>query len=176
MPVLREDSAMGGMMALAAAVRQPTLIKGLALLATPWDFHSDDIQSFAMDPAVARWLSDWLDKQPSISGQLVHQWLYLRDPWLVHAQYRYFARLEQDSPEATAFIERQHWLHDSVDLTRAVAKDCFIHRAIYNLPHLGQWDVDGTVIDPASISVPTFIATAQHDRLVPAQWPSPRSV
>src|SRR4029077_2221749 len=33
---------MGGLLAVAAAQRRPDLIRALALLATPWDFHAGD--------------------------------------------------------------------------------------------------------------------------------------
>ncbi len=39
-PVVLAGYCMGGLLALAAALRQPERLRGLALLATPWDFHA----------------------------------------------------------------------------------------------------------------------------------------
>jgi len=42
-PVVLAGYCMGGLLALAAALRRPDLMRGLALLATPWDFHAVDV-------------------------------------------------------------------------------------------------------------------------------------
>ncbi len=39
-PVVLAGYCMGGLLALAAAARRPESVAGLALLATPWDFHA----------------------------------------------------------------------------------------------------------------------------------------
>ena len=41
-PVVLAGYCMGGLLAVAAAQRRPDLASGLALLATPWDFHAHD--------------------------------------------------------------------------------------------------------------------------------------
>jgi len=39
-PVILAGYCMGGLLGLALALRRPDLVRGLALLATPWDFHA----------------------------------------------------------------------------------------------------------------------------------------
>ena len=50
-PVVLAGYCMGGLLTLAAALRRPDLVRGLALLATPWDFHAD---GRALAPAPGR--------------------------------------------------------------------------------------------------------------------------
>src|SRR5690606_22448786 len=40
-PVVLLGYCMGGNLALAAALHRPDLVRGLALVATPWDFHAE---------------------------------------------------------------------------------------------------------------------------------------
>ena len=41
-PVVLAGYCMGGMLALAAALRRPDRVAALVLLATPWDFHAEE--------------------------------------------------------------------------------------------------------------------------------------
>ena len=60
-PVVLAGYCMGGLLAVAAAGRRPDLVRALALLATPWDFHAagaDAAQALArllplLEPALA---------------------------------------------------------------------------------------------------------------------------
>jgi polyhydroxyalkanoate synthase len=113
-PIVLAGYCMGGLLALAAALRQPAKIKALALLATPWDFH-------AADPKQARRLSDtlpMLEPMMKFSGTLsidALQTLFtLIDPFGVGEKYRSFAQLDKSSARARRFVAMEDWLADGV--------------------------------------------------------------
>lgn len=167
---------MGGLMALAEAQRKPENINGLALLATPWDFHSKDVERPPLNEGTINLFSHLWDGIEKVSGQAVYQLFYLSNPWVVNDKYARFAGLEPGSEKAAAFIERECWLNDGVALTTEVAKECFLNWAIYNTPMKGQWQVFGETIDPSSINIPTLIAIPKADKIVPPLSASPLSV
>jgi len=160
---------MGGLMALAAAISKKDLVGGLVLLATPWDFNSRDTAKIPMNEDMKKFLSAMFETGETVSGQLVYQLLYLSKPWTIHNKYIRFASMDGESEDAKSFIEREKWLHDGVDLTKKVAKECFIDWAVDNVTEKGKWEVDGKVINPSEVACPTMVVIPQFDRIVPRE-------
>jgi poly(3-hydroxyalkanoate) synthetase len=164
---------MGGLLALAVAERRPELVRGLAALATPWDFHAADAaraQSAAMllpllEPAMA-----FHDAVPVDGLQILFTAL---DPWGVAAKFRAFGRLAQDSPRARLFVALEDWLADGIPLAAPVARDCIGGWYGRNEPARGAWTVAGQVVDPRSLAVPAFVAVPGRDRIVPPESARP---
>jgi poly(3-hydroxyalkanoate) synthetase len=158
---------MGGLLALAAALRRPDLVRGLALLATPWDFH-------ASDPAQARRLSEALPQfEPLLAatGTLpidsLQALFALPDPGGIAAKYRAFGRMDQASPAALDFVAIEDWLNDGVPLAAAVAREALGGWYGANTPGRGAWRVAGAAVDPAGLAAPAFVAVPGRDRIVP---------
>jgi len=88
---------MGGLLCTALAERRPERLSGLALLATPWDFHASDptrAQALAallplLEPAMA-----FGNALPIDALQMLFAML---DPFGVAQKYRAFGRLDQAS-------------------------------------------------------------------------------
>ncbi len=163
---------MGGLLALAAGLHAPGL-RGLALLATPWDFHAGDAETVA----AGRLLQERLAPVIALHGRLpvdVLQALFsLGDPLSVAAKYRAFAELDQTSARARQFVALEDWLNDGVPLTSPVAQDCLGGWYAENRPMRGGWLVAGAPVDPAALRVPCFIALPGRDRIVPPESAAP---
>lgn len=158
---------MGGLLAVAAALRRPDRVAGLALLATPWDFHAGDPEpalSVArllplLEPALA-----FADTLPVDALQLLFA---LLDPYGIADKYRGFARLDPASDRATMFVALEDWLNDGVPLAAPVARECLDGWYGRNTPARGQWRVAGLPVDPRALRLPAFVAVPVRDRIVP---------
>jgi len=172
-PVVLAGYCMGGLLALAAALRQPEKISALALLATPWDFH-------AADPAQAKSLSDtlpMLEPMLQFSGALpidALQTLFtMIDPFGVGEKYRSFAQLDKSSTRARRFVAMEDWLADGVPLAAPVAREAIGGWYGGNNPAHGNWRIAGLAVDPAGYNGPVFCAIPARDRLVPPESARP---
>jgi polyhydroxyalkanoate synthase len=158
---------MGGLLALAAALRLPKQIRALALLATPWDFHAED-QAKAIE--LGRGIA-MLEPMLRVSGTLpvdALQTLFaMIDPFGVGEKYRDFARLDPASPRALRFVALEDWLNDGVPLAAPVARESIGEWYGANTPGQGNWRVAGLPVAPSRFIKPTFIAIPGRDRLVP---------
>jgi polyhydroxyalkanoate synthase len=164
---------MGGLLALAAAQLQPERVAGLALLATPWDFH------IGRDTAERRFaqLLELLEPVMQLTGTLPIDALQLLfsvgDPHGVGDKYRAFGAAPQDDPRAWQFVAIEDWLNDGVPLATPVARQCL--RLWYgdNAPVRGLWQVAGTAIAPQTLRLPALVAVPARDRIVPPESAMP---
>lgn len=159
---------MGGLLALAAALRLPEKVSALALLATPWDFHADD-------PAAARRLADMLPSLELMMGfsstlpiDALNALFAMIDPYGVGDKYRDYAGQDKASARARRFVAMEDWLADGVPLAAPVARETLAGWYGANSPARLQWRVAGLPVDPARLAVPAFCAIPARDRLVPA--------
>ncbi len=172
-PVVLAGYCMGGLLAVAAALRQPAKISALALLATPWDFH-------AADPAGAKRLGEalfMLEPMMNMSGTLpidALQTLFtMMDPHGVGEKYRSFAELDEASLRARRFVAMEDWLADGVPLAAPVARETLGGWYGANSTAAGRWRVAGLAVDPAALEMPSFCAIPARDRLVPPESATP---
>jgi poly(3-hydroxyalkanoate) synthetase len=160
---------MGGLLALAAALRRPDRVAALGLLATPWDFHATPEETARATAAAA--LLPGLEPLLEATGTLpvdVIQTLFAGlDPWGIPAKFRAFARLDPASPRAALFVALEDWLNDGVPLAAPVARETLGGWYGANTPARLAWRVAGAVVDPAALAVPAFLAVPHRDRIVP---------
>ena len=172
-PPVLAGYCMGGTLAVAAAQRRPDLIRGLALLAAPWDFHAPDagraIQAAEMLPL----LEPALTFSRALPVDLLQSLFAMLDPWGVADKYRGFARLPPESPRARLFVALEDWLNDGVPLAADVARACLGEWYGENAPARGTWRIAGLPVDPAAIAMPTFVAVPGRDRIVPPESARP---
>lgn len=172
-PVVLAGYCMGGLLALAAALRRPDLVRGLAALATPWDFHAGDpdrARTAAMllpllEPAMA-----FHDAVPVDGLQILFTAL---DPFGIAAKFRAFGRLAQDSARARLFVALEDWLADGVPLAAPVARECIGGWYGRNEPGRLAWSVAGMTVDPRALAMPAFVAVPGRDRIVPPESARP---
>ncbi len=162
-PVAVIGYCMGGLLALAVAQRRTANITGLALLATPWDFHAER-------PEQARLLGAVIDA--AATGDTLPLWviqsLFLSlDPFLAERKFIRFAGLDPASEAARDFVALEDWLNDGVPLASAVARACGGAWYRDNAPARGEWRVDGEAIAPRRFDRPALVVVPRRDRIVP---------
>jgi poly(3-hydroxyalkanoate) synthetase len=157
---------MGGTLAVAAAQRRPDLIGGLALLATPWDFHAPEPDRALQTARTLPLLEPALAFSRALPVDLLQSLFALLDPWGVADKYRAFARLPQNSERARLFVALEDWLNDGVPLVAEVTRACLGEWYGENAPARGSWRIAGWPVDPTAITVPAFVAVPGRDRIV----------
>ena len=164
---------MGGDLALALALRRTADVKGLALLATPWNFHAGR----EAHGKLLRALSPSLDALIKVTGTLpvdILQALFASlDPGLTAKKFAAFARLKRQSARARDFVALEDWANDGVDLAGPVARECLSGWYGDNDTHLGRWRIDGRVVDPAALRLPALALIPERDRIVPPDSAAP---
>ena len=185
---------MGGTLAVAAAARRPGLLRGLGLLAAPWDFHAadhaqemTDREATTANPGMGQSQMGQSQKLASILPlfepalafnqtlpvDLLQVLFAMLDPWGVADKYRGFARLNQDSERARLFVALEDWLNDGVPLAAPVARECIAGWYGENSPARGTWRIAGMPVDPTAVRLPTFVAAPARDRIVPPESARP---
>ena len=158
---------MGGNLALALAHRAPDKIRGMALLATPWDFYAMPPGATAMLAAMLPGLKQFIAAVGNLPVDVIQAMFSSRDPCSVIRKFRSFATLNPDSAEARAFIELEDWLNDGVALAGPVAVECLEDWYVENRPMKGTWQSGGKAVDPAALEVPALVVVPDHDTIVP---------
>jgi len=161
---------MGGLLALAGAQKSPTA--GLALLATPWDFHADT-PTLPFLRAMAPAFETMIAGLGYFPVDILQAMFASLEPTLTGEKFRRFANLGADSAEAKLFVALEDWLNDGVPLTAAVARECLFGWYLDNTPASGAWRIDGEVIDPAHVTVPSLVVVPERDHIVPPASASP---
>ena len=158
---------MGGLLALAAALRRPAQVSRLALLAVPWDFHAGGGRSDSALAGLTALAAHCPQGAPPLPADLVAWPFALLQADLVQAKFRRFAALDPASAEAEAFVALEDWLDDGVALAVPVARDCLAGWYGRNDPAAGRWRVGGRAVEPARLACPAFLALPSRDRIVP---------
>jgi polyhydroxyalkanoate synthase len=158
---------MGGLLALALALRRRQDLTGLTLLATPWDFHTDAGAQGAQAAAAAALLSPFLDFLGELPVDLIQALFAGLDPQLVLRKFLAFARMDPAHPKAAAFVALEDWLNDGVPLAAPVARECLAGWYGANTTATGQWRVAGKVVNPADLVLPCLGIIPSADRIVP---------
>jgi len=156
---------MGGLLALALALRRQDDVSGLALLATPWDFHAGG--QAAPTAAALSGLTSLMEARGELPVDILQGLFAGLDPQLVLRKFAAFARLDPDSPKAAAFVALEDWLNDGVALSAPVARECLGGWYGDNAPARGAWRVAGQIVDPRRLALPSLCMIPAQDRIVP---------
>jgi len=164
---------MGGLMAMAAAQLRPDLVEGLAMLATPWDFHSEDMYHVPLPPPQKDAFMQWLLSQEMLPADQIHMLFTAIYPWLFQEKFSYFGALDPTSKAAEQFVAIEEWANDGVPLPSKVAKECLLDWGQDNIVARGGWRIGGEIIAPQKITQRSFIAVPKIDRIVPKHCAKP---
>ncbi|HSV29546.1 MAG TPA: alpha/beta fold hydrolase, partial [Candidatus Omnitrophota bacterium] len=158
---------MGGDLALAAALLHPAKVCALALLATPWDFHTGRESHGMMMRALAGPLGGVIEQAGGVPVDLLSAMFASLDPALAARKFAAFARLKAKSARARDFVALEDWANDGVRLAGPVARECLFGWYGGNDPGEGRWRVAGRPIIPEDVRVPTLAVVPARDRIVP---------
>lgn len=165
-PVAVVGYCMGGLLALAAALGRPDTVSGLALLATPWDFHADQAErARATASVVAPWLP--MFERDGMPVDVIQTLFTALDPFLASRKFIAFADLDPDSAEARRFVALEDWLNDGVPLAGPVARETILGWYGENEPGEARWAVGGRPIRPETFDRPALVVVPDTDRIVP---------
>jgi poly(3-hydroxyalkanoate) synthetase len=159
---------MGGTLATALTCLASQRVAGLALLATPWNFHhsNDALKSAASQLDFVTPFSCLIGDTPVDALQTLFAQL---DPLAVPKKFAKFGRCPQGSASARRFVAIEDWLNDGVCLGADITKECLQGWYARNEPARGVWRVNGVQIRPDQLDLPVWIAVPEKDRLVPPQ-------
>ena len=172
-PVVLAGYCMGGLLALAAALRCPDKVRALALLATPWDFHNTDETGAKRLADTAALLEPVLLMSGTLPIDVLQTLFTMIDPFGVGDKFRSFATLDPATARAQRFVAMEDWLADGVPLAAPVARETLAGWYGANAPARGEWRVAGLAVDPARLTMPSFCAIPARDRLVPPESARP---
>jgi polyhydroxyalkanoate synthase len=168
-PVVLAGYCMGGLLAMAAALRRPDRVRALALLATPWDFHAgpDGPRRARTAAALVPGLETLMEPTGALPVDTIQSLFAMLDPFGVAQKFRAFARLDPESERARLFVALEDWLNDGIPLPAPIARQCLGGWYGRNEPGRLAWRIAGQVMDPAAWASPAFVAIPERDRIVP---------
>ena len=158
---------MGGLLALALAIRRQDQVSRLALLATPWDFHTERVAQAKAAGRAINAASALLESTGELPVDVIQSLFAGLDPFLVLRKFIAFARLDPATEKAAQFVALEDWLNDGVPLAAPVARECLAGWYGENTPHHLQWSVSGNIVDPADFTKPALVLVPELDRIVP---------
>lgn len=172
-PVAIVGYCMGGLLALALALRRQADITSLTLLATPWDFHAGSPTHVPVFAALSTVMDAVFHPIGHVPTDCLQSLFMSADPQLAIEKFLRFAEMDRQSPEAEAFVAVEDWLNDGVPLALPLAKECFGGWYGRNETALGRWRVAGRVVEPMDLRRPCLIIAPMRDRLVPPKSSHP---
>jgi polyhydroxyalkanoate synthase len=172
-PVAILGYCMGGLLALALALRRPADTACLALLATPWDFHAERQAQARLLGELATSLPRLLDASEPLPVSVIQTLFLALDPFLGERKFIRFGALDQDGEAARAFVALEDWINDGVPLARRVAVECAQSWYRDNAPAHGRWEIGGRPVRPDDLDVPALVVLPRRDRIVPPRSAEP---
>ena len=166
-PVVLLGYCMGGLLAVALALRRRRDLAGLVCLATPWDFHAERPSQAKLLGASVNLVEPLLRNIGELPVDAIQALFAGLDPMQVIRKFVGFAELDPDSQRARLFVAVEDWLNDGVPLAAAVARECLGGWYGANTPAAGAWRVAGEPVQPAALDLPSLVVIPDQDRIVP---------
>jgi polyhydroxyalkanoate synthase len=172
-PIAVLGYCMGGLLALALALRRPADTAGLALLATPWDFHAERPAQAQLLGELALWLPVFFGAAEPLPVAVIQTLFLALDPFLAERKFIRFGALDPAGAAARGFVALEDWINDGVPLAHQVALECARSWYRDNAPARGIWQVGGRPMRPGDVAVPSLVVLPRRDRIVPPRSAAP---
>jgi len=166
-PVTIIGYCMGGLLALALALRRPSDTAALALLATPWDFHAERPEQARLLGELGALLPRFLAAGEPFPLSVIQFLFLMLAPFLAERKFVRFAALDPKGPAARGFVALEDWINDGVPLAHNVAVECLQSWYGDNAPARGEWRVGGQAVRPENLRAPALVVLPRRDRIVP---------
>lgn len=157
---------MGGTLTVALAARKPRRVAGLALMASPWDFHADRT-GHAFLLSTGPLLAQLADRVGELPVDILQTLFWSLDPWLSVKKFGRFLGMDQQGEHAKEFVLLEDWLNGGAPLAGPTARECLVDWYGDNTPGRNKWVVGGRRIVPSKIKVPSLVMIPSGDRIVP---------
>lgn len=158
---------MGGLLALALGALRPDSITGLALFATPWDFHRPDDTHARLLLALRQPIEDAIATFGGVPTDMLQACFAAVDPAGIERKFRTFADLPAASARLNDFVALEDWLNDGITLAGPVARETLFGWYVENRPARGTWQVAGRTVKPDQFARPALVIVPARDRIVP---------
>ncbi|MDI9350081.1 MAG: alpha/beta fold hydrolase [Candidatus Symbiobacter sp.] len=194
-PVTVMGYCMGGVLALALALRHPDRVRNLVLLATPWDVHADAALQHRMQPIfpwLHYWLAPWLRPGAALPVDVLQSLFFAVDPMLSLKKFTALAQTyeaqtgqaqsgqsqtylsqEENLEKRRQFARVEDWVNNGMVLAGPVAQECLFGWYRDNDLAGLRWKIDGQTIDPKGFPAAwggRCLAVIPHnDRIVPPE-------
>ena len=172
-PVTIIGYCMGGLLALALALRRPSDTAALALLATPWDFHAERLEQARLLGELGALLPRFLAAGEPFPLSIIQFLFLMLDPFLAERKFIRFAALDPKGPAARGFVALEDWINDGVPLAHNVAVECLQSWYGDNAPARGSWEIAGQPVRAEDLAAPTLVVLPRRDRIVPPRSAAP---
>jgi polyhydroxyalkanoate synthase len=172
-PIAVLGYCMGGLLALALALRRPADTACLALLATPWDFHAERPAQAQLLGELAQWLPAFFGAAEPLPVAVIQMLFLALDPFLAERKFIRFGTLDPAGAAARGFVALEDWINDGVPLAHQVALECAGSWYRDNAPARGAWQIDGRPVWPGDVTVPSLVVLPRRDRIVPPRSAAP---
>jgi polyhydroxyalkanoate synthase len=168
-PVTVAGYCMGGLLALGLAQLRAGRVTGLALMATPWDFHAGDAVRAKALAATLPLLEPRLTLFGALPVDSLQMLFAGLDPWGIQRKFESFAAFKPDDARAALFVALEDWLNDGVPLAAPVARECIQGWYGENRPAQNRWTVAGKPLRPDLLNIPAIALIPANDRIVPPE-------
>ncbi len=158
---------MGGLLALGLAQHRQGDLAGLALLATPWDFHAERVEQARLIGAMTPQFEPLFHLLGELPVDVIQALFAALDPSLALRKFLSFAALDPASVKARQFVALEDWLNDGVALAAPVARETLGDWYGANATMRGTWKLAGRPVRPAALRLPTIAVIPDQDRIVP---------
>lgn len=158
---------MGGLLALGLGLLRQDAVRGVGLLATPWDFHQPNDHQGRKVAALRPVLEATLDVFGELPLDTLQAMFAAVDPGSIERKFRNFGQLKMAGARARDFVALEDWLNDGVPLTAGVARQTLFDWYVDNLPARSAWRLGGQVIAPKRLVRPALVMVPSKDRIVP---------
>ena len=158
---------MGGLVALGLGLLRLDAVRGVGLLATPWDFHQPNDHQGRMVAALRPALEATLEAFGELPLDALQAMFATVDPGGIERKFRTFGQLKMTGAKARDFVALEDWLNDGVPLTARVARQTLFDWYVDNLPARDAWRLGGQTISPGRLLRPALLMVPSRDRIVP---------
>jgi len=158
---------MGGLLALALTFRARGDVAGLAVLATPWDFHAERPEQARALSALTRTWFPAFETLGCLPVDALQALFAINDPLVAFRKFQAFADLDPESDVTRRFVAMEDWLNDGIALSLPIAREALEDWYGANVTGRGEWAVGGCHIDPKTLEVPALAIIPDQDRIVP---------
>lgn len=170
-PPILVGYCLGGSLVIGAAALRP--VAALATIAAPWDFDGFPPADREQICALWRNAKPVCQRLGYVPMEVLQSGFWAMDPARTIRKYAVYADTAPDTEAAHAFLAVEDWANGGPPLTYAAGSDLFDRFYAANESGLGQWRIEGQVIDPKALPCPTFSIRSATDRIVPASAAPP---